>query len=387
MALQSQSTRSGMSRQYMVSRRRGSKGPWLALGAVALIVGAAYLFFIYEPANVAGTGGEDPASGDVAGGPGSSGPGTLAGVGGAGRDRAPSVTLGAGNSNRNTTAGNTNRDRDPRPTPPIHVPSQASELIGEAQEQYDNGMRLIDAGDLVTGRALLSELLFREGGGLPRNEARAIRERLTHINQQMVFSHDVIEGDPIAGHYRVRSGENLGSIARPFQTPHQFIMRINGITDASRLRADQSIKIIHGPIHARVTKHDYRMDLYVDAPDGLPIYLCSYQVGLGQLDSTPVGNWLVRRGGKVTNPSWTDPVTNIRYERDDPRVPVGEFWIGLIGADEGEAQGKGYGIHGTIDPESIGQQESRGCIRMRDGDIDQVFNMLTEGQSRVEILP
>jgi len=367
----------------MVSRRKARKGPWLALGAVALLVAGVYFFFIYEPDNAvgnAGTGGDGDAASASHGTP------TTGNTGGNGSSNPPSVTLGAAPT-RNT--GGVNAGEAPaneRPTP-SREPSHATELIGEARAQYDLGMRLIEEGDLVTGRALLSELLFREEGGLPRHEARAIRERLTHINQEMVFSRELTEGDTIAAYYKVQSGDRLSRIGRSFQTPYQFIMRINGIEDASRLRADQSIKVIHGPIHARITKHDYRMDLYVDDPDGLPIYLGSYQVGLGQHDSTPVGNWLVEEDGKVANPSWTDPETNIHYDRDDPRVPVGEFWISLKGADEGDAQGTGYGIHGTIDPDSIGQQESRGCVRMADGDIEQVYNMLTDGQSRVEILP
>jgi len=367
----------------MVSRRKARKGPWLALGAVALLVSCVYFFFIYEPDNAQGNGGAG-GDGDVASASSGTNPPTHSGGNGSPSNRGGTPGI---DTPRNTGGGAGRETQTNQRETTQREPSHATELIGEARAQYDMGMRLIEEGDLVTGRALLSELLFREEGGLPQHEARAIRERLTHINEQMVLSRELTEGDTIAAYYKVQSGDRLSRIGRSFQTPYQYIMRINGIQDASRLQAGQSIKVIHGPIHARITKHDYRMDLYVDDPDGLPIYLCSYQVGLGQHDSTPVGNWIVEDGGKVENPSWTDPVTNIHYERDDPRVAVGEFWIGLTGADSGDEQGTGYGIHGTIDADSIGQQESRGCIRMADGDIDQVYNMLTDGQSRVEILP
>jgi lipoprotein-anchoring transpeptidase ErfK/SrfK len=70
-------------------------------------------------------------------------------------------------------------------------------------------------------------------------------------------------------------------------------------------------------------------------------------------------------------------------EADDPANPLGEFWIGLTGID-GHAVGKeSYGIHGTIEPDSIGKQASMGCIRMGADDITMVFELLVEGKSTV----
>ena len=55
----------------------------------------------------------------------------------------------------------------------------------------------------------------------------------------------------------------------------------------------------------------------------------------------------------------------------------------MTGTD-GNAIGKqSYGIHGTIDPDSIGKQASMGCIRMKNEDISQVFELLIEGKSTV----
>src|SRR5581483_3808133 len=48
--------------------------------------------------------------------------------------------------------------------------------------------------------------------------------------------------------------------------------------------------------------------------------------------------------------------------------PVGTRWIGL--------NQKGYGIHGTNDPQSIGKAASHGCIRLRNRDIEQLFEMV-----------
>jgi lipoprotein-anchoring transpeptidase ErfK/SrfK len=56
--------------------------------------------------------------------------------------------------------------------------------------------------------------------------------------------------------------------------------------------------------------------------------------------------------------------------------PVGTRWIGL--------NKKGYGIHGTNAPRSIGKAASHGCIRLRNHDVEQLFELVSVGDT-VEI--
>jgi lipoprotein-anchoring transpeptidase ErfK/SrfK len=51
--------------------------------------------------------------------------------------------------------------------------------------------------------------------------------------------------------------------------------------------------------------------------------------------------------------------------------PVGTRWIGL--------NLKGFGIHGTNAPRSIGRAASHGCIRLRNRDVERLFAMLRVG--------
>ena len=41
--------------------------------------------------------------------------------------------------------------------------------------------------------------------------------------------------------------------------------------------------------------------------------------------------------------------------------------------------GDSYGIHGTIEPDSIGKNESRGCIRMLNSEVEEVYDFLVIG--------
>jgi lipoprotein-anchoring transpeptidase ErfK/SrfK len=56
--------------------------------------------------------------------------------------------------------------------------------------------------------------------------------------------------------------------------------------------------------------------------------------------------------------------------------PLGNRWIGL--------NQKGYGIHGTNEPKSIGKAASHGCIRMAKADLEELFTLLSVGDE-VEI--
>ena len=51
--------------------------------------------------------------------------------------------------------------------------------------------------------------------------------------------------------------------------------------------------------------------------------------------------------------------------------PLGTRWLGL--------SLKGYGIHGTNNPTSIGQNASHGCVRMRNRDVEELFGMVGIG--------
>ncbi|RME39135.1 MAG: L,D-transpeptidase, partial [Planctomycetota bacterium] len=43
------------------------------------------------------------------------------------------------------------------------------------------------------------------------------------------------------------------------------------------------------------------------------------------------------------------------------------------------------GIHGTIEPDSIGRSVSLGCIRMHNEDVEEVYKYLVERHSTVVV--
>jgi lipoprotein-anchoring transpeptidase ErfK/SrfK len=53
--------------------------------------------------------------------------------------------------------------------------------------------------------------------------------------------------------------------------------------------------------------------------------------------------------------------------------PIGTRWMGL--------SVQGFGIHGTSDPSSIGRNVSHGCIRLRNRDVEELFEMVSVGDT------
>ena len=51
------------------------------------------------------------------------------------------------------------------------------------------------------------------------------------------------------------------------------------------------------------------------------------------------------------------------------------------------AAGLVFGLHGTIDPDSIGKEKSMGCVRMGSDDIALIYELLTEKVSVIKIEP
>lgn len=92
-----------------------------------------------------------------------------------------------------------------------------------------------------------------------------------------------------------------------------------------------------------------------------------YPVATGRQETpSPTGSFHI--ANRVANPTYYHQGKRIE---PGPQNPVGTRWIGL---DE-----KGYGIHGTNAPGSIGKSASHGCIRMAKKDLEEFFEMVRPG--------
>ncbi len=158
--------------------------------------------------------------------------------------------------------------------------------------------------------------------------------------------------------YLVEPGDTLESIGEKHNLPWPYLGQLNRI-HPSELQAGQELKVMRGPFSAVVDLSRFELTIHAHG-----YFVDRYDVGTGTANKTPVGEFAVSE--KIDNPTWYNPDGG-QIDKDDPRNPLGEYWIGL---------GDEIGIHGTIDPQSIGSARSRGCIHMRNDDIAEVFGML-----------
>lgn len=251
------------------------------------------------------------------------------------------------------------------------TPPTANDALAEGRTKFE-------AGQVAASRKILNEALA--SGRFQGSDVASAKELLSKINAEAIFSPKLFRDDNVGFSYTVQAGDRLTKIAASNDVTWELLCRINGISDPRKVRALQTLKIIKGPFHAVITKSKFTMDIYLGSPGGAgSAYVTTFPVGLGKHDSTPTGTWKAER--KLKNPTYYGPRGEGIISADDPKNPLGEFWIGLTGTDGSAKGASSYGIHGTIEPESIGRESSMGCIRLRNEDVAKVYELLVEGKS------
>jgi len=98
-----------------------------------------------------------------------------------------------------------------------------------------------------------------------------------------------------------------------------------------------------------------------------------YSVAVGKPSTpSPEGSFSIER--RAMNPTYRHDGKTIP---PGPGNPVGTRWMGL--------SVRGYGIHGTNEPKSIGKAASHGCIRMAKADLEEFYELVAVGD-KVEIV-
>lgn len=279
-----------------------------------------------------------------------------------------------------TTQPAVDRPMATQPSAEDPTAGRASDTTRTGHRAIEAARKLLDSGQVIDARHQLNSLLK---GSLSETESTEVRALLTRIADDTIFGRRGTANDPLIDNYAVQAGDNLTNIGRSHDVPYEAVMEVNGISDPTKIRQDQKLRVPRGPFHAKIYKSKFRMDVYLQE-----LYVRSYRVGLGNENGTPEGLWKVKN--RLPNPTYYPPASAGEKRiipPDDPTNPLGEHWIGLEGV-EGDAVGHdGYGIHGTIDPESVGKAVSLGCIRMHNEDVAFVYKLLTPGRSTVTILP
>ena len=269
----------------------------------------------------------------------------------------------------------------PTPSPEETVAATTDITSPEAKALIESAINDIKAGNIITARDKLNKTLLPPMKLGPKL-LPVVKQQLAALAEKWLFSRTPYPADPFTEAYKVQSGDMLSEIGKSYNIPYELIMTINDIKRPEALAAGKTIKVINGPFHAVVHRSTFTLDLYI----GKNTYVKTYRVGLGEAGKeTPTGTWQVKTNGKLIRPPWPNPEGGIVYP-DDPEYPLGSRWIGLNGI-EGQAKGRtGFGIHGTKDPETIGSRSSQGCIRLYNGGVVELYDLMTPGLSKVRVM-
>lgn len=160
--------------------------------------------------------------------------------------------------------------------------------------------------------------------------------------------------------YTIQPGDNLTKIARKYGTTVELLRVANGIR-GDMIRAGQKLRIPKAAFSVLVDKSQNTLTLK-NSEEVVKVYRCS----TGRDGITPVGTF--RIVNRMVDPVWKGIVPP-----GDPENPLGTRWLGFDLPQ--------YGIHGTNEPETIGQAVTDGCVRLANNDVEELFTLLPEGTS------
>ena len=269
----------------------------------------------------------------------------------------------------------------PTPAPATTRPDAASSKT--ASTSLADAQRLAKTDPVAARKALTTAWVSDGLSDADRRSATALARELAALT---LLDRPNLPDNPFVTTYKVRSGDSLDRIVRRenVDTDKMFLARINNLSNPNAIRIGQDLRLPTGTFDAVVDKSDYTMTLFQRNESGRTM-LVALPVGLGEFNATPTGLYRVRVNSKLVNPHWINPRTREEFKPNDPANPIGEHWIGLEGIEDANRDVDGYGIHGTIEPGSIGRQMSMGCVRMLGDDVELVYEVLTHPSSTIEI--
>lgn len=248
----------------------------------------------------------------------------------------------------------------PKKTPASTAPAskEALEIVsaGEAAEQRD---------DLYAARTNYLAALSRDDLGAAREH---VESRLGVVDIQLIFSPREMPGKV---DHAIQKGESLKIIAARFNTPVDLIVKANEVPNPNRIQVGDRLRLLDNVKFAiEVSKSENWLLVTLDGT-----FFKRYVVGTGKFNRTPVGTFRIY--DKIAEPPWWRPDGTVVPYGDKENI-LGTRWM-AIEATGDTPPARGYGIHGTWDDTTLGQQSSAGCIRMKNEEIEELFTFVPRG--------
>jgi hypothetical protein len=257
---------------------------------------------------------------------------------------------------------------------PVPASSQASNalVVGlEMAHMRGELRRVLHERDYAAACGLLSNLLEFELAADWPTHTEALKNWAKQLNNAQGFHRWSERGGWASAEYVVKPGDSLVAIRKRIITDHPelnictgLIARANQLRDENSIRPDQKLRIPLDPVHTRVDL-SARFLLYYHGEE----VVSAWPVTIGREGRTIPGEYSV--GEKKEDPMWF-PKGRAPVPFGDPENPLGTRWIAWDGSNS-------LGYHGTSEEDRIGEAASDGCIRLRNQDVEVLFEILPKG--------
>ena len=252
-------------------------------------------------------------------------------------------------------------ESSPSQVPQVSI-SQIDRVLAEVQ-----GSIAASEGDarektLRDGYTRLTQLLE---GPLPVTERERVIQAFHPITKELFLSSAHNE---FAINYVAKSNDSYEKIAKFAGISVNLLTDLNNLSRGTRnLQIGQNLKLPKGAPRLVVRKTEYCASVYFG-----PNLVRQYVIAHGKNNNTPVGKTTIMNMG-------LDPEKSAKGS-NDPKAEMKLRWIGL----DKFGERTGFGFHGTQYPDSIPGQTSKGCIRMHDEDVVELYDIVRPG-NEVEI--
>lgn len=242
-------------------------------------------------------------------------------------------------------------------------PDEAIKLLTQLIESYSNSSFTDDAylalGDIHLAKDKLLEaknyytnLIYNFQNSDLLDVAQ---QRSGDVNIKLLFSPLITPSDKI---YEVKEGDSLDKIAREHHTTVELLKLSNRLS-GNIIKPGMRLKVSLANYSVVIDKSQNTLALKSSEE-----VVKTYRVSTGEHNSTPVGTFKIIN--KIVDPVWYKAGAVVPHQ--SPDNILGSRWLGL--------SMQGYGIHGTTEPSSVGNQITAGCVRMTNQDVEELFSIM-----------
>lgn len=239
---------------------------------------------------------------------------------------------------------------------PVVVTETISGKDMTTKQLYSRASDLKQDGEAVRAKAIYQKILTEHPDF---GDIEQVQKELEDLNMKLIFSNTPVPGKTAI--HEVVPGDTLGALSKKYGVPIELIKASNNLAN-NIIRVGQNLRIWTGTFDIFIDKSQNILILK-DGDDVLKVYT----VSTGKNNSTPIGEFKVV--SRLVDPVWFNK--GIVVPPESPQNVLGSRWIGF--------DLPGYGIHGTTKPGTIGQQETAGCIRMRNEEVEELYSIIPRG--------